>query len=326
MDASSEYTVAWFDRSAPVALGCFFLKACDTAQGQLWRTLGEAGAPMLGVWDEAAVMRKNEVRIAAADGATVPMDGVNRVRVTPRLARVGRTSWAVAFDIRDATAGGAAGALLAVVQTLMVRVDAATHSVALSLPNLEALRLLVGDGGGGGGGGGGGSGRGGSGGSSSAPTEEDGAFSWEERARLTDCDALGHVNNAVYATLLEEARAAAGRAGAYDAAAARLLPLPASARADEAGRVARVLVAAPAASMTIEYIDQVRPFDALRWTTWLRCERGAESAVFHFKLHVVNSGGAKALLATEGSIAIGMRGARAELRVGGSSSSSSSSL
>jgi acyl-CoA thioester hydrolase len=31
-------------------------------------------------------------------------------------------------------------------------------------------------------------------------------FTWRERVRFRDCDAMGHVNNAVYSTYLEEAR------------------------------------------------------------------------------------------------------------------------
>ena len=31
-------------------------------------------------------------------------------------------------------------------------------------------------------------------------------FSWRERVRFSDCDPMGHVNNAVYSTYLEQAR------------------------------------------------------------------------------------------------------------------------
>ena len=31
-------------------------------------------------------------------------------------------------------------------------------------------------------------------------------FSWRERVRFRDCDSMGHVNNAVFSTYLEEAR------------------------------------------------------------------------------------------------------------------------
>jgi len=31
-------------------------------------------------------------------------------------------------------------------------------------------------------------------------------FAWHERVRFRDCDAMGHVNNAVYSTYLEQAR------------------------------------------------------------------------------------------------------------------------
>ncbi len=38
------------------------------------------------------------------------------------------------------------------------------------------------------------------------PTGSDGAWVHRERVRFRDCDAMGHVNNAVYSTYLEQAR------------------------------------------------------------------------------------------------------------------------
>ena len=294
-DCSSEHTVTWFERSTPVALACCFLKACDTAQGGLWTSLGEAGAAMHGVWDTAAVMRRNVLWVPA--DAPALMGDVHRLRCTPRLAHVGRSSWSVAFELRDAKAG----ALLARVRTTMVSVDAATHSVAQPLPRPEALRRLVdtsSDTG---------ADQGSGGGSEDATAVATATFTWEERSRLTDCDALGHVNNAVYATLLEEARAVAGRAGAYDGAAAQLL-LPPGTAAGAAAAAARELVAAPAAAMAIDYIGQVRPFEALRWSTWLIGACGAVQATFHFRLHVIEGGAAR--LATTGSISVSLAASR----------------
>ena len=52
-------------------------------------------------------------------------------------------------------------------------------------------------------------------------------------------------------------------------------------------------VAAPATAMAIDYIGQVRPFEALRWSTWLSGACGAVQATFHFRLHVIEDGAAR---------------------------------
>lgn len=63
------------------------------------------------------------------------------------------------------------------------------------------------------------------------------AFVWSQPVRSTDCDGLGHVNQAMYATLIEEARAAAGKL-------------------------------MPTRSVTIEYLGQPVPGDTLKISVW----------------------------------------------------------
>ena len=49
-----------------------------------------------------------------------------------------------------------------------------------------------------------------------ADSERDGeAFEWSTTVRLMDCDSNGHINNAIYASLAEEARWLAGQSNGY---------------------------------------------------------------------------------------------------------------
>lgn len=63
------------------------------------------------------------------------------------------------------------------------------------------------------------------------------ALVWSQPVRSTDCDGFGHINQAVYATLVEEARAAAGKT-------------------------------APVRILAIEYLGQPVPLDVLSIKVW----------------------------------------------------------
>ena len=119
----------------------------------------------------------------------------------------------------------------------MVATDRETHTKSVPIPGTAALRRRISEPLG--------LGR------PSFPPPPSGAAVYEARwsNRLTDCDGLGHVNNAVYSTLAEEVRGEARQAGGY-------------------GSTGAAAALRPVKEMSISYVGQARPFDPMVARTW----------------------------------------------------------
>jgi len=155
------------------------------------------------IWSSGAVFKTNALELRAT-----PKEArqVQRVRLEPKVYRVGSSSWAFCTELRNADAPAQ---LLAVQKAVMVHVDAATSSVPQPLPAAakaalqaqcaaEPVLASLPDG------------------RQSSADKPAGAHALTLVVRMSDCDALGHVNNAKWALLVAEAYDAAERAGAYE--------------------------------------------------------------------------------------------------------------
>lgn len=174
------------------------LKWCDSAQGALFDPIPDPSMRKeMQEWCmKGAVTRANvvELLVTAAEWEML-IDVVARSRVCPVITRVGRTSWVVRFSVETLR-----GQVLAQVQTVMVAVDANDFTRSVPVPFTEALQSLVHEQPG-----------------LEAPvacSRPHEAFAWRTEVRQSDCDAMQHINNAVYASLAEDARHAAVQAGA----------------------------------------------------------------------------------------------------------------
>jgi len=275
--ASYDVVANWFDVCTDAEMLCSVLRFCETLQGPYWHSVPKQ-LPQLGqraqetaralhdVWYHGSVVVSNTVEIVAGCDAIASGEPVS---VTPWLTRVGRTSWVISFSL-SANSG-----VVARVATVMVNTDPDDLAKASPIPLhlVEVMRALIEDnepraaqeglrgppemaalddkpdpGGAGGG----------------------GLYSWRSTIRKTDCDSLGHVNNAKYALLAEEARALACRNGGYN-----LSPLDCSGGVCDAATAAATaerqaaLISAPARLFYCHYSGQPRPYDELRIETWL---------------------------------------------------------
>ena len=222
--ASFELSVDWFDTCSDAELLCSVLRWCDTNQGRYFREgcPPEVIAPALArelavLWSGEIVMRSNTVELLVESHDAVHAmhaavgRAVNTVQITPWLSRVGRTSYGISFFISF----GKEATPLARVATVMVNVDAENLEAAAPIPehlvdpmktlaasSSEAavrlglmpaadddVELVPADAG------------------EAGPPEE--ALVWRTTVRATDCDSLGHINNAKYPLLAAEARALA---------------------------------------------------------------------------------------------------------------------
>ena len=208
-------------------------------------------------------MRNNTVELLVDSNAAVhrmhSQAGVatNTVTITPWLSRVGRTSYGMNFFISF----GKDAAPLARIATVMVNVDPSNLEAAAPIPEhlVKPMRALAAM-------------------SSEAavsaglwaditvppgatggPPAE--AFVWRTAVRATDCDSLGHINNAKYPLLAAEARAIA----AYT--------LPADADSLLKGPLA------PPRVFVCDYLGQPRPFENIDVAVW--SERGS---TLHFQI------------------------------------------
>ena len=192
---------------------------CDTNQGRLFRE----GCPpelvppavaneLASLWAGTVVMRTNTIELlVGAAGLQDPASGTatTEATITPWLSRVGRTSWGVSFQV---SAGATAMTAIARVSTVMINVDPENLEAAAPIPAhlVDPMTALAE--------------------ASSAAAERaglagpdeallpegvgadgapEGAFVWSSTVRATDCDSLGHINNALYIRLAAEARAVA---------------------------------------------------------------------------------------------------------------------
>jgi len=94
-------------------------------------------------------------------------------------------------------------------------------------------------------------------------------YTWRQPVRWTDCDTNGHLNNAMYASLVEEARA--------DAAT----------KAQTAQE--KYLWELPVQAMRINYFGQPKPADLLEIESWQIPPTGCCAFNFHVKGHLVAS-------------------------------------
>ena len=275
LNAIFRATCNWMDISTAANVHRWLFTICDSAQGCLWTPAGDTAEgtaavlrSMASLWDQGGVMRLNNARLAVPHAELLGSEP-RGVLVLPSLTRVGRTSWQCSFRITEDTAEAR---LLAEVETIMVATNA-DHTKSVELPNAGALRELA-----------------------VAPLglakpefnppsprllAGGGSFSCSWTTRVTDCDSLGHVNNAVWASLAEEVRATALRAGGYcDAGAA--------------------LAALPATSMAISYIDQARPFVEMHAVTFW------DEATSVFRIDFFSEGMAGAARKLVGEVTIGV--------------------
>eukprot|EP00811_Abedinium_folium_P009194 NODE_18499_length_889_cov_5.393701.p1 GENE.NODE_18499_length_889_cov_5.393701~~NODE_18499_length_889_cov_5.393701.p1 ORF type:complete len:195 (+),score=40.83 NODE_18499_length_889_cov_5.393701:142-726(+) len=123
--------------------------------------------------------------------------------VFPVICRVGRTSWGTQCEICHAPTG----THLATVSTTVVAVDPADILKPVPVPCAHTLRALISE-------------------EAAVGVPElpaigprpDAVFVWRTEVRSSDCDSHGHMNNALYCCLMEDARLAAVRSGALPAA------------------------------------------------------------------------------------------------------------
>lgn len=206
----------------------------------------QASEDMLRLWLTNAVNRKNVVEIMSSSKDWVKVVAQGSVKVVPRIMRVGRTSWASNYDIVTGL-----GVPLARVQTVMVAVDEETLSKPMLVPHAELLKANVRD----------------------APSlevpsvkprGEEPQLTWRVEVRQSDCDSLGHMNNTVYATLIEDARHVALQSKRFPHFS------------DAGTRLA-----------SIEYIGQPHAGDMLDIAIWWDADAGAWGFEFLVKEEVV---------------------------------------
>ena len=204
--ATVDFPVLYMDFATHRCTFSTIFKWIDTAQSVLYDAPAQSASRMQALehmkhlWANHAVMRTNAAKIL------VPFEELRsctHVRVQPALRRIGRTSWGCSFSIMDSKREGS---ILAVAETTMVNTDPETHTKSTPLPYVEELRKLrkiralsfdLPN-------------------TSVSVTPPDHGTLVGEIAmitRATDCDGLGHINNALYATLAEEMRASIAHSG-----------------------------------------------------------------------------------------------------------------
>eukprot|EP00747_Dinoflagellata_sp_TGD_P184195 gnl/TRDRNA2_/TRDRNA2_39623_c0_seq1.p1 gnl/TRDRNA2_/TRDRNA2_39623_c0~~gnl/TRDRNA2_/TRDRNA2_39623_c0_seq1.p1 ORF type:complete len:288 (-),score=39.57 gnl/TRDRNA2_/TRDRNA2_39623_c0_seq1:72-935(-) len=246
-----EFTTLFTDRPSQSILGTV-LRWCDVSQRTIYGSITDAAArqALLDLYDKAAVNRSIvvEMLVSAEEWERIlNSDAGAKVSVLPSITRVGRTSWVVSITINCSR-----GTPLARAQTVMVSVDAETTSKPTPLPYPEVMKSLV-----------------------HQPSEDPSGPSkvserpsnvlrWQTEVRSTDCDPLRHMNNAVYGSLMEDARRALStREQAYGAGITEHSAFFAGTRA-----------------ASIEYLGQPKAGDALDIVMWWDSE--AKTVGFEF--------------------------------------------
>eukprot|EP01062_Namystynia_karyoxenos_P066147 TRINITY_DN60153_c0_g1_i1.p1 TRINITY_DN60153_c0_g1~~TRINITY_DN60153_c0_g1_i1.p1 ORF type:complete len:280 (+),score=73.73 TRINITY_DN60153_c0_g1_i1:87-926(+) len=239
----------WMDSTVSAQLPCAALRWVDSSFDVLHylrempqRERAEATAVMY-----STVTRRNTL-IMHCPHSKWPQPGPGRGRqmvlVRSELAAVGRTSFRLRF-----TLSSSAGRALGEVHTTSVCIDPADLSRTQRLPHAELLRRCCSD----------------APGPEALPPCEPPAEAhvWQGTVRRTDCDNLGHVNNAQYALLAEEARASAAAAAA------------AAGRKAESARLRR-----PVRFLDIEYLGQPVAGDRLEVLVWEEAGRDRTRYLF----------------------------------------------
>lgn len=238
-NAVVDFMPTWFELTAPWVTFGSILKWCDTAHFAMFPVSPDE-KQLFETFSQQSVMRSNTAEIFLSHKE---INKLEKVRVKPVLQDVGQTSWVCGFRICDASPRET---LIAAVETVMVHTDE-THSMSRPIPKAEAVRRLIAKnnvcplclakpef-------------------SNSSNVHGNQVFKFSTMARLTDCDSLGHINNAVYATLAEEFRYYTASQGGYGN------PI--------SSEVASIATQ-PAVTCSISYIGQAQPFDTLDVTTW----------------------------------------------------------
>ena len=227
-----ELTANYVDYTSANSLAAV-LRWCDTAGLYVLKKLSDPAvrSKLEALWMQSAVMRviKVEMQIRGAAWEAAFAAGAvsgTSVRVSPVLSRLGRTSYTLQNQVSTA-----AGTPLARVETVMVQLDVdlqrpapvPTDVLQSLLQHSQALRVPF----------------------ASEPPPS--CFTWNVQVRPSDCDLLGHMNNASYAVLFEDARHAFGHSAR----------VPGDSLADSDVSMA-----------SIEYITQARAFQVLEISVW----------------------------------------------------------
>ena len=247
----AEYVVQYAENSTPWGVVAAVFRWCETAEELVYDRI-QADAPasppatraLYALW---RTMWTKSVRRHVTLRLHTDYLG-ERVRVSVRLADVGRTSWGMEYTFRSAPAPApapqeGAGRLLAVVHIRNVAVDLETMTKAAPVPGRDAFARYADP----------------SPSPAAAPRRQDegrrrcrrrrgAASSTTASVRRSDCDFNGHVNNSVHPVL------------ALDA-----LPLP---------RVPFV------GYMEVEYLAQVFPQTQVRVDCWTCEEAGGGAAAY----------------------------------------------
>jgi acyl-CoA thioesterase FadM len=199
--------------------------------GGVWLNLPDKAVAeeMHTIWNSSAVMRATTATVSAR---AEDLHATDQVRISAWLSRLGNTSWDISFLVEDE----ASGQPLATVLTTMVNVTEDDTSKTMPVPHKEMLTAAV------------------------LPKVElswepvassrtAAAFVWDTSVRLTDCDGMGHINNALYASLAEEARGMAAHSNSYQG---------------EGNKLATEL----ANTIFVDYQGQIGAYERLQIATW----------------------------------------------------------
>ena len=238
---SIEITLNWLDFSVHYNTFTSLFKFCDTAQSLLFPTgVTKEQVALHTMWSNNCVMRSNSAKLFLPHQQYANW---RNIRIFPRLKAVGNTSWTCAFRVVRSDASHDA-TLLAVVETTMVATND-THTTSVPIEYRDTLIAMVQQ-------------------TSQQPLclnrtvfskKREQYFSQTQRVRMTDCDSLNHINNAIYATLAEETRLHAAFQNKYD-------------RCSSSQEQDHNQVGSQATECAISYIGQAHPFEEMEVITW----------------------------------------------------------
>lgn len=306
-----EFKPIWFDVSAPWLLFGTILKWCDTSQSLLFpkNSSNQYIRQLHDAWDTNAVMRTNVVRLSTSNNRNNNihqyLTKMNKIYVKPILKDVGRTSWTCGFRIFCDHHGSSSSSsstiptatstnlvkeqnqdhhyednnnedkmmLLAQVETVMVNMDEKLTK-SQPIPNVERISDMIKE----------------NNGDKSVSlgrpmfnNENDNnknIFKFSTTVRITDCDALGHVNNAIYANMAEEFRYYVSSKGGYDNNNNNNnndnINIDNNNDSSSSSNIAAKYATKPATTFSISYIGQALPHDQLDVSSWVTTTTTAE--------------------------------------------------
>jgi acyl-CoA thioesterase FadM len=209
---------------------------CDTSQGLLFSSDDPHKQALKDLWSGNCVMRTNRAKLLLMHEEYRDW---NDVLVWPLLQHVGKTSWTCGFRITDSSGSK----VMALVETTMVATDDTfTESRPISSESKSGMislmqkqqqedvglgRPLFG----------------------ARSVDDDVPFRYQRNVRVTDCDKLNHVNNAIDGVLAEETRLYAASLCKYGSEDSQRASLQAS-------------------ECQISYVGQAHPFETMDIVTW----------------------------------------------------------